>query len=447
MSNITKLTDADIARLLKRRYRPLANNTYAFYDAILAQFPSEIGGFGEELQRTIQTSLGGSVGASLDGSALPGSNVAATIREAHSGKRHYARAMIDQYAIENSRQSEDAIVKVVDFEIKNKLLSFNRNRARNFFNDTTGVLGQFSAASGIGGTAANPTVTIQSGGRYRRRPLHFEPKDFVNVGEAGLVASGIAAAIPPFTTAPNSSVFEITSYNKNTGVLSLKRISGSLDITTGLDALKFYNVYMQNSWTADRTGIFDVLFASSIYGVTKQYRYEPFIVPGTTASDVGGVELTPDLITSVFDQYSAETDGKSFTHIVLPPLQWRKLKNQLEGQGVRLQGTTVKAASSGIGDKNVFAEIGYNAIKYYGQDNNCVLMQHRLLRDDMVVFFNKNEHVIRDIMPAGWFEKDGTMWLRLPEQDFYEARYGCYGDNLFNPYHFGFIQNLSITEG
>jgi hypothetical protein len=405
----------------------------------LSQLPKEIGGFGQDLRETFMLSLGGSVGSSSNG-ILPQSNTARAEQAVYTPRRLYARARIDNLLIENSRTSEDSVVNVLDLEIKQKLLSFNRNRARMFFNDSSSTIGQFTGPAT--GTAATPTVTILNTGRYRRRRLHFEPRDYVNVGVAGLVAA--APNNPPFATPPLASTFEVLSFNPTTGALALSRLDGTDDLTTLL-ATTNYNLYMQNSWNSDCTGIFDICFGSTYYGLPAQYRFQPFVLPGTVSSDAGNSELTTDMLTAVYDLYSAEAE-QSFTHIVMPPVQWRKYKSLLESQKRFTTETKMYASPSGIGDDKLVAKVGYSAIKFFGAESSTVVTQHRLLRDDMVVFLNKNHIKQRHVAPPAWFEKEGSMWLREQGVDHYEARYGAYCENIINPYHVGFIQGLSTTE-
>lgn len=418
---VTRLSDSDINRLLKRVYRPLANNVYATYDSILSQIAKETGPFGDGLKETIQLSQGGSVGAS-DAGILPTSNHAKTIQTSANARRHYARALIDNFAIEDARGGEASILKVVDFEIKNKILAFNRNRARNFFNDATGTLGQFSGNAS--GTATAPTVTILDTGRYRRRRLHFEPRDYVNVNSL-------------------TSVFEVVSYAETTGVLTLSRVSGSDDLTA--IGAGTHSIFMQNSKDQDRFGLLSACFDTTYYGISAQYRFQPFVLPGTTDSDAQNAQLTTDMITSIYDKYSSDTE-QAFTHIIMSPVQFRKYKSLQEARKRDCVEVQQKALSSGIGDEKLIAKVGYSAIKYFGADSSTVIMQHRLMRDDMVIFLNKEHIKERNTMNPGWLERDGSMWLRVDGLDQYEARYGAYGENLVNPYHVGFIQGLNTTE-
>jgi len=443
MSTVTRYTDADIDRLMKRRYKALANNVYAAYDAILSQLPKETGGFGQSLQETFQVSLGGSVGSSTDGT-LPLSNDVATLQAEYSPARLYGRAVIDNLAIENARSSEDAIVKLLDFKVNQTVLSFNRNRARIFFNDKTGVLGQFTAQAT--GTAALPTVVILNTGQYKIRKFHFEPRDYVNIGVAGLTSA--APCNPPFAAPANTSLFEVLSFNATTGALALSRISGTADLTDNgtFPTTNHYNVYMQGSQNADCTGLFDILFGTSVYGVTKQNRWTPHVIPGTSDSNLNGAEVTLDVLTTLYDLYNSETE-QNFTHIITSPLQLRKIKRLMEGQKRYPVETESKALSSkGFGNEKLLAKVGFSAVKFFGNESSTVIQQHRLLRDDMIVFINRPHIRQRHIVAPQWAERDGTTWLRKDGVDQYEARYLTYAENLINPYHIGFIQGLSTTE-
>ena len=44
----------------------------------------------------------------------------------------------------------------------------------------------------------------------------------------------------------------------------------------------------------------------------------------------------------------------------------------------------------------------------------------------------------------GWFDDDGTVFLRLADEDSYEARYGGYFENLIIPTGHGCLKNLAV---
>ena len=45
---------------------------------------------------------------------------------------------------------------------------------------------------------------------------------------------------------------------------------------------------------------------------------------------------------------------------------------------------------------------------------------------------------------VGWFDDDGTVFLRLQNDDAYGARYGGYYENFIIPTGHGFLENLAV---
>jgi hypothetical protein len=436
MTKVSIRTDADLNRLFKSRYLPISNDVYANYDSILSRIEKQVGGFGEALKRTHTLTLPGSVGAG-NGSSLPTANIARTVQPSWDFKTHHAVAFLDNATIENSKSDADAMVSILDNAVAGALLSNARNRVRNFLNDSTGVLGQFSgsATNTAGGVAqVNVEVTILNTGRYRRRTFHLEPRDYVFIG--------LGAATPPFVTPPLASKFEIESYNRETGLLRLNRVDGATDLTT--IGAGTWNIYMQNSFNLDRTGLLDICFNTTVNGVAKQNRYTPFVIPGTTDSDVGGAELDISMLTSIVDRYSSETQ-QEFTDIVLSPVVYRKFKNLISEKGLQFQDVQVRPNVPGQSEE-ITAKLGMSAIKYFGIGASTVIQQHRLLRDDMALFLNRNHIAERCVTAPGWFDDDGTIFLRVPGTNYRAAHYNSYGEFIIHPYHVGFIQGLNTSE-
>jgi hypothetical protein len=72
------------------------------------------------------------------------------------------------------------------------------------------------------------------------------------------------------------------------------------------------------------------------------------------------------------------------------------------------------------------------------------LFSSRYVRDDMVFFLNTEKMFRKHAEKFGWFDEDRTVLLRMQDQDAYEARYGGYYENFFNPLFQGAIEGLSV---
>lgn len=71
------------------------------------------------------------------------------------------------------------------------------------------------------------------------------------------------------------------------------------------------------------------------------------------------------------------------------------------------------------------------------------LFADRMCDEDKMYFLNE-EMISRYHRPDfGWFDDDGTVFLRTPDdEDSYEARYGGYYENLIDPTFQGVLYNL-----
>ncbi len=67
----------------------------------------------------------------------------------------------------------------------------------------------------------------------------------------------------------------------------------------------------------------------------------------------------------------------------------------------------------------------------------------RFCPEDKIFLLNE-EHIVRHHRPDfGWFDDDGTVFLRTKDEDYYEARYGGYYENFIDPTFQTVIHNLS----
>lgn len=412
---ITLMTDADYDPVFKRNYLKLADNLYSTYDNWYSQVKKTFGTLGGKLsEHPVETTFGGGVGGSSDGT-LPVANHTSYINAQYTAKRQYARVNIDGLTIESSDKTEWSFVKAIDQETTGKLRSFNRNIARVWCNDGSGILGQFTGPAG--GTAAAPTMTILTTGNYGRRHACFEKGDGVQINSL-------------------NSLFVIASYVRSTGVLTLTRKTGSDDLT-GL-AVATHSIYMQGSKDTEAYGILGVYLNSTHYGAAEEFRWAPNRVNASSAP------LDTTMLTELVET-SEEMNDESFTHIWMPPYQYRKYIQLLEDQKRFPVPTEVKAKPNKMTSPDLIARVSYGGIQYVGSSGNITVMKNKFLRNDMIVGFNANYAEAMHVKKPGWAQRDGTVFMRMEDRDAYEARYVCYHENKLNPFYLGFIYGLDTT--
>lgn len=413
---VTIITDSDYDPLFKKHYYKLADNLYNSYDNVYSQLPKVFGVGGVNGEHPVEVTFGGGVGSSNNGT-LPEPENTSFLRPIYTPKRQYARIKIDNYTIEASQKTEHAFISAIDQETTGKLKSFNRNKARAFLNDGTGILGQFSGSAG--GTAAAPTMTILTSGRYGRRKACFELGDYINVNSL-------------------SSVFRISNYTASSGLLTLARVNGSDDLT-GIGA-GTHSIYMQNSKDADPYGLLGIVNDSTFYGVSSQFRWSPPVTP----IDAGGANLDTDMLTELAEGSATEND-EGFTHFIFSPIQYRRYISLLEAQKRFPVPVDIKMTPNAMTSEKLVARVSFSGVKYMGSTGNIICMQNKFVRDDMIIGMNKNFVEVAHVKKPGWAQRDGTVFLRMNDLDAYEARYVSYDENRINPFYVSAITGLATS--
>lgn len=412
---ITLNTASDYDAVFKIHYLKLADNLYNSFDNVMSLHKKTFGTIGgKQSQHPVEVTFGGGVGSSADGT-LPEPNNTAFLEPVYTAKRDYARIKIDGLTVASSEKTEHAFVKAIDQETTGKLKSFNRRRAAELMNDGSGILGQYSGNAG--GSAAAPTMTVLNTGNYRRRHAYFEKGDYVNVNQL-------------------ASVFEISSYVRSSGLLTLARVSGADDLT-GIGA-GTHSIYWQNSRNADFYGYLGLLVNSTHYGVAEEWRYEPWDTDGNSET------LDTEMLTDAIEQYETDTD-ETPTNLAFSPYQYRKYISLLEDQKRFPVPVEVKARANKMTSPDLLARVSFGGIQYVGSSGNITCMKNKFIRDDMIWLLNTNKAELRHVKKPGWRCKDNMIFLRMEDQDAYEARYICYSELQLNPWYVGFIRDLAIS--
>jgi hypothetical protein len=231
-----------------------------------------------------------------------------------------------------------------------------------------------------GGTAADPTLTILNTGTYGFKEANWEEKDYVNVNSL-------------------SSVFEIT-------------------------------VYMQNSRNADPSGLKGVLEAtgSTLYGVNVGRRWQ-----ASAQVAAAGAGITADLMNQVMLDVERKS-GQVPNLIVASYTQFRKILNFMEDQ----KQYPIEPKSSELKGK-----LSFKAVEFMSTKGAVPIVVDRFVEDDRMYFLNDNYITVYNRPGWGWFDDDGTVFLRKASSDAYDARYGGYCELYIPPTFHGYISGLA----
>lgn len=423
---ITTFTDSDYSALFKRTYGEYGDNLYGSgaEDPLESQLEKIFDFGGTDHRMAIKAGFGGGTSFGTLGQANTSKNLEVILTR----KSAYARMNLNRETIVASRGKASAFIEATKEETLGKLKSFVRTQATALYNDGSGILGQHSG--NFGGTDTAPIATILITGSYQFRQGFFEEGDYLNVVKSGTTVLG--------------SVFEVSAVNTTTGVVTLARLPGGLDDLTIIGA-GTHNLVLQNSVVQVSTGVTASKAPSglkgaadftsgSLYGVAFQRRWSPYRNPLSVAQ-----LISVDLLNKAMLQIDQRA-GESPNLLIFSTIQMEKLLNQLEDKK-RYTNTTISSRDNKMMTK---AGISFSAIEYMSVRGALPIVSSRYVRDDTVYLVNTNKMFRKHAEKFGWFDEDRTVLLRMQDQDAYEARYGGYYENYFNPLHVGMISNLAV---
>ncbi len=395
--------------LFKTKFGKLSENAYNSANPILGTIKKQYDFVGEDMKVAVPTYFAGGVGSGTLPTANPASAVKATIQ----AKRVYATTEIEREALKASSSDEGAFVEAMKWNVQKTVEAYNRNASRIMFGDGTGALGTTTAADftdvtgttfAVGDTAS---AVITSASWVEG---HWEEGDYVNVGTA-------------------ADVLEVISVTPSTRTIVFEKISGTTDFTTG-GAGTSKIIYMQNSKDNDPEGLKGVLDATSStkYGVSIARRFQ------ATQIAAGGAGVSTDIMNELISKIMYKS-GKAPKLIVTSYTQMRKIKNFLEDQKVYM----IDPRASELKGK-----VSWSGIEYMANGAKLAIIEDRMCPDDRMYALNTDFITSYHRPGFGWFDDDGTVFLRQTNSDAYGARYGGYYQNYIIPSFHGVVTGLAI---
>lgn len=419
----TYLSDSDFNAIFKRQFYKLEQNLFATQGKHWGMIRKTYGKGGDEVYAAIQTTFGGGVGSSSDGT-LPNANMEAYLDPNFEWNRVYGNLELDGLTIDAARTSEHAFLKVISKATTNKMLSFNRYLGGNvLFGDGTGALGQFSGNAT--GTAAAPVLTIinTTGSTYGYRKGYFEKGDDVNVNTL-------------------SSLWRITAVDHENNQITLSRLSGSDDLTA--IGAGTHTVYMQNSRNNDPYGFLGIINNSTHYNVAQEYRYQPLEIAS------GGSPLEDEMLIELVERYEEETDFYPDV-IVFPHYHYNKYVSLQEDKKRNLSNLPTikrKAGKTNIGNKSAIAEVSYSGVALAHGDGSIMVTKSKFVHPGQILCYRNASVEFLGVGQKPGFKNDidGQVFLRLAGKDNYGAFLRCYGEIFINPFHVGAITGLPHAD-
>lgn len=377
------------------------------------------------LQKNIETQLSfsGGVGAKF----LPKANTSVIEQAILTTTKNYARVLVDRESLKAASSNDGAFQKFMAFPVKKTVESFIRNSARMIYGDSTGILGRGAGATNVTGlgTVASPYIVVLRASDWNES--NFEEMDhvqYVSGLNAGDNLGGVAEGGDAETNllmiqevVPSSRTLKLVGTSP--ALAALVAGPASVPTTSGF--------VMQRSYLSEPQGLSGVCMATSgsLYGVGVKRRWQ-----SQQINALGQGIVTDVLNDAVLRQEKAT--GETPKMISMNFNQMRKVLAQLDDQKVY-----------NLPNKNLKGSLGFSGVELMTSRGPIGMFVDRFCPEDKIFLLN-DEHIVRHHRPDfGWFDDDGTVFLRTKDEDTYEARYGGYYNNLIDPTFQTVIHNLS----
>jgi len=408
--------------LFLTKFQGRSANMYNSANVLEGRMKKKYNFVGKQMNIETQLSFSGSVGAKL----LPIGNASKVEQAVIQAKKVYGRTYVDRESLKAASSTEGAFQKYLAFPVKKTVESYMRNSSRILFSDGSAILGRGDGATNVSGNGSvgTPYVVTLRASDFNEAKL--EEKDFVQVVtglNAGDNLGGTAEGGDAVT-----NLLEIVAVNVAARQVSLVGTSAALAALTGANPLATTaGLAMQRSYLAEPQGLGGTLTASSgtLYGLSVQRRWQ------ATQVNAGGSGIITDMMNEVMLK-TEKAFGQAPKMIVMNYNQLQKILAQLEDQKVY-----------NLPNRNLKGALSFSGVEFMSTRGPIPMFVDRFADEDKMYFLNDDfmERIHRP--DFGWFDDDGTVFLRIADSDEYEARYGGYYENFITPSAHGILTNLA----
>jgi len=417
----------DQTNLFKINYYKKSENMYNSANVLQGRIKKRYDFTGKQRFVSTPLSFSGGVGAGV----LPVSNAGNYEGAVITAKRCYATCEIEREAMKASANDAGAFVRATAETVKKTVESYMRNGSRILFGDGSGILGRGDGATNVTGNGSIGTpyvVTIGAAGSLGGfKEANWEEKDFVqivtgmNAGDnLGGAAEGGAAVTNLLEIVAVDIALEQVSLVGTSAVLAALAGVGPLLATSGLA--------MQRSYLQEPVGLDGVVNISSgsLYGITVQRRWSSFI------QDALGKGVSVDLMNGVMLSVEKRF-GKAPNMIMTSYKQFQNILALIEDQKVY-----------NLPNKHIKGDLSFKGVEFMSTRGPIGIFVDRFCEDDRIYFLHDAFIECHHRPGFGWFDDDGTVFLRKTDEDAYNARSGGYLENFITPTAHGLLKNLAV---
>ena len=396
--------------LFKTKYGKLSENVYNSANVTLARVKKSFDFTGNQMFVPNPLTFQGGVGSG----SLPTANVAKYEDAIITSNKMYGVAQIEREAIKASMNDEGAFVRATKEVVRKTVESWMRNMSRALWNDGTGSIASGDGTTNVAGagTTGSPYIVILNSAT---KEANVEERDFWHYD----------------TETGSGALLEVIDYTPSTQSVSLVGTSVGLAALTGSGPVPVGTFFhQQNSKDADPQGIKGILDATSgtLYTIPVQRRWK-----AGQAVAAGGAGITTDFMNTDMLEIQRKS-GKVPDLIITSFTQFRKILNLLEDQ----KEYVVEPRAEDLKGK-----VSFRGVEFMSAAGSVPIFPDRFIEDDRIYYINSDFIEIFHRPDFGWFDDDGTVFLRTASSDSYEARYGGYLETYIVPVFHGVRTGLA----
>jgi len=415
MANSTNFNLTDISDAFKEEFAGKSMDQYNNSNVTWMKIKKSFSFVGKKQYR----SLGLSNGSGFGTNSLPTvSNDSASYDQAElTHKKVYSVVEIDRLAMKAGKNEKGIFdVSALEHVAKRAVSSLQRNMSRILFGAGDGALytGNASNSNVTGaGTAGDPYDVLVDGDATSVIWANFEEGDLVNINS-------------------ETTNLSIQAVVKTSGSEQLQLVGTSSRLGTLAGANPFTTsdvIYCQGSKDTDPEGLAMIGNTSgTTYGVSHtQRRFQ-----GTSIA-AGGAAISEDLLNQLVLEIEEES-GETPDMIVASYYQFRKIKDFMSDH---------KRIEVQPRDERLVGKVSFSALQFMSASGPVPIVADRFVQKDYVYAINTNKIEALHAPDFGWFDEDGTVFLRRDASDTYQARYGGYMEIFIQPRFQGRLTGLA----
>lgn len=399
----------DSSNKFKIKYGKVSENVYNSTNVTLGRVIKKYDFTGKQRTVDVPQGFNGGVGSGSLPTALYDPSGNATI----TAKKVYGVCKIDREAIKAADGDEGSFYKQTKHTVGKTVESWMRNMSRILFNSyDNGELGRGDGSTAVtgAGTTGDPYILTVNSSYWKE--ANWEENDYVNCG----------------TEQTLLQVYEVVPATKKVKLVGTSATLATAVAGATSTSAKFY---MQKSKDNDPTSIATALAATSstLYSLSVNRRWQ-----ASVQADSDGAGLTVDLMNQDMLTVQRKT-GKVPNLIVTSFKQYEKLLNLLEDK---------KEYNVDPRAENLKGHFSFKGLSFHSAAGLVPIFPERFVEDDRIYYLNDEFIEIHHRPDFGWFDDDGTVFLRSADDDAYEARYGGYLECYTVPNFHGYRYDLAV---